>query len=318
MVDSHPEIAVLPEGGWFGTWFEHGMGLTKDGCVTREIVPMLLKTHKNIDLGATAGDLYAMVEPEGKVAYADFVSNLFARCGRKRGKGQVGSKNPDYLRHLPTLRRLWPQAKFVHIIRDGRDVCLSASARWRGKPEFRGFPFFLYEKPDRIFDDWKEDPVITCGLWWEWTVRLGREFGATLPANMYYEMRYEQLVANPRQESEDLCEFLGIPFSESMLRHEENFTPRRGGDGKILHASVALPVTPGLRNWRSEMEPKEVERFEAAAGMLLDELGYPRADLPRAAYLHEAARIREIFERVAGAPVAPRRSPSATIPQLVH
>jgi hypothetical protein len=320
MVDSHPQIAVMPEGGWFGTWFEHGNGITPDGFVTQEIVPLLQRTHKNIDLGATTLELYAMVEPEGQVLYSDFVSDLFCRVGRKRGKALVGSKNPDYLRHLPTLRRLWPQAKFVHIIRDGRDVCLSARERWTAKANFRGFPFFLYEKPDRIFDDWTEDPVATTALWWEWTVRLGREFGAALPSGMYHEMRYETLVAQPGASSAALCAFLGIPFHEAMLRHQENFKPRRGGNGTILHANVGRPVTAGLRDWRSQMAREELERFEAVAGPLLDELGYERAiDPPDATALRDAARIRRAFEQLTqSAAPPPRVSPADKYTQLVE
>jgi hypothetical protein len=286
--------------------------------VTREIVPLLQKTHKNIDLGATTHDLNEMIEPEGKVLYSDFVSELFSRHGIKRGKTLVGSKNPDYLRHLDTLRHLWPQAKFVHIIRDGRDVCLSASARWRGKDDYRGFPFLLYEKPDRIFDAWTEDPVTTTALWWEWTVRLGREFGAALPPGTYHEMRYEDLVAAPEAQSAALCDFLDIPFHEAMLRHEENFKPRRGGDGAILHANVGLPVTAGLRDWRSQMARDELERFEAAGGPFMDELRYERAiataDTQK---VEKAARIRKAFEQLARTPPRQRRGSTAQKPQLV-
>jgi hypothetical protein len=318
MVDSHPQIAVMPEGGWFGTWFEHGAGVTADGFVTREIVPLLLKTHKNIDLGATAHELYAMVEPEGEVLYSDFISDLFCRCGRKRGKTLVGSKNPDDLRHLNTLHQLWPHARFVHIIRDGRDVCLSASARWRGKNDFRGFPFLLYEKPDRIFDTWTEDPVTTTALWWEWTVRLGRDFGASLPAGMYYEMRYEDLVACPEAESVALCDFLGLPFHDAMMHHQENFKARRGADGAILHASVGRPVTAGLRDWRTQMAREELERFEVAVSPFMDELNYERAiSRPAAAQVKDAFRIRKIFEQLARTPAAHRRGPVAAHPQLV-
>jgi Sulfotransferase family len=303
MVNSHPQIAVMPEGGWFGTWYEQGTGLTSRGFATRELVPLVLRTHENVDLGATPEQLYAMVEPEGAVPYADFVAFLFNRCGKSRGKALVGSKNPDYLRHLPTLHRLWPRAKFVHIVRDGRDVCLSASARWEGKPDFRGFPFLLDEKPDRIFDRWTGDPVTTTALWWEWTVRLGRDFGAMQPPHLYYEMRYEGLVTDPETECRQLCNFLGIPFDEAMLRHHETFTPRRGGDGAILHASVGLPVTAGLRDWRRQMDPAELERFEAAAGSLLDELEYERAFAhPKPGSVQEAARLRSLLHGLAAAP----------------
>jgi len=303
MLNSHPEIAVMPEGGWFGTWYEMRLGVSHEGFAKRELVSRVLRTHKNIELGATPEELEAMVEPEGEVRYADFVSNLFDRCGKARGKALVGSKNPDYLRRLPTMHRLWPQAKFVHIIRDGRDVCLSVSTRWRNKPDFRGFPFFLYEEPDRIFDGWTKDPVASAALWWEWTVRLGRDFGASLPAGMYHELRYESLVADPEAESRAICTFLGIPFHDAMLRHEETFTPRRAKDGSIMHANVGKPVTAGLRDWRNQMDPAELDRFEAMSGSFLEELGYERAvPRPKPESLQEAAQISATFRSLVSPP----------------
>jgi hypothetical protein len=319
MVNSHPQVAVMPEGGWFGTWYELRLGVSPEGFATPGLTTRVLRTHKNIDLGTTEADLEAMVQPEGKVRYSDFVSALFDRCGKARGKALVGSKNPDYLRRLPTLHHLWPQAKFVHIIRDGRDVCLSLSKRWKDKPDFRGFPLFLYEEPDRIFDGWTKDPVATTALWWEWTVGLGRHFGASLPRGMYHEMRYEDLVADPERESRALCDFLGVPFDDAMLHHEETFVARKTKDGSILHASVGKPVTAGLRDWRSQMEASEIDRFEAMAGAFLDELGYERmAAQPSAESVRAAAEIRAAFRSLtasqhasAAEKTAPTYAPSA-------
>lgn len=299
----------MPEAGWFGTWCEQGIGVTPQGFVTVDLIPNLLRTFKNVDLGLTAEDLFEMFESGKQILYSNFVSTIFDRYGAERGKPLGGSKNPDYLRHLPTLHRLWPDAKFIHIIRDGRDVCLCASNRWKGKPDFSGFPFLLYENPDRIFDGWKEDPITTTALWWERNVSLGRDFGRSLGPRMYYEMRYEALVAHPQRECMAVCEFLGLPFDSAMLRHQENFRPRRGPDGAVLHAHVALPITPGLRNWRTEMPAAELERFEAAAGPFLDELCYTRGiQQPQTKDLDEAARIRGLFDQVASSTKQPARS----------
>src|SRR5260370_4121670 len=80
-----------------------------------------------------------------------------------------------------------------------------------------------------------------------------------------------------------------------MLRYQEGLTKSDPGlDAK--HAWI--PITPGLRNWRSQMPTEDVERFEAAAGDLLDELGYPRAvPCPRTESLESAAGIRNFLAR---------------------
>jgi hypothetical protein len=300
MLDSHRSIAIMQEAGWFGTWYEQGMGVTPQGFVTRDLIPNVLRTSKNIDLGLSKEELLEMFGSGEQILYGDFISAIFDRYGAARGKQLAGTKNPDYLRHLPTLHGLWPEAKFVHIVRDGRDVCLCSSDRWKAKPDFQGFPFLLYESPDQIFDDWNEDPVTTTALWWELNVRLGRDFGRSLGPTMYYEMGYEALVARPQDECLALCEFLGLPLDTAMLHHEVNFKPRRGPGGTIRHARVGLPITSGLRNWRTEMVSAELRRFEAAAGSLLDEIGYERGiERPQTKDLDDANRIRSLFNQVA-------------------
>jgi hypothetical protein len=89
---------------------------------------------------------------------------------------------------------------------------------------------------------------------------------------LYYELRYESLVANPSEECTKLCAFLGLPFDEAMLRFherpEEGINPPQGSEWQ--------PVTAGLRDWRTQMTAEDAERFEAAAGDLLAELAYAR------------------------------------------
>jgi hypothetical protein len=195
----------------------------------------------------------------------------------------VGNKTPAYVRSIPGLHALWPEAKFVHIIRDGRNVCLSVT-NW--------------DKADRNagrYATWEEDPVSTTALWWERKARLGRESGASLEPELYHEVRYEKLVSRPEEELADLCDFLEISYDNAMLRfHEGRQRAKPGLDAK----KAWLPATPGLRDWRSQMPSEDIARFEAAAGELLDELGYPRAvpDPPRE-MLGNAARLRVSFVR---------------------
>ena len=104
-------------------------------------------------------------------------------------------------------------------------------------------------------------------------------------------MRYEALVADPAGECTKLCTFLGLPYADTMLEFHEGRTKTKPG----LDAKRAwLPITRGLRDWRSEMPTEDLERFEAAAGDLLDELGYERAFLnPGPQVLEHATEIRD-------------------------
>jgi hypothetical protein len=80
-----------------------------------------------------------------------------------------------------------------------------------------------------------------------------------------------------------------------MLRFHEG--RRRADDGRDAKTAW-LPITPGLRDWRAQMAADDVERFEAVAGALLDELDYPRAaPHPRTEVVAYAAGIRDQFAR---------------------
>lgn len=281
IVDAHPEIAVIHETQWVPRWYEKRVGLTADGEVTPELVRRIVEHRRfgrmQLDPAAVAGLLGA----DRAVHYRRFVSELFDLHGQAKGKRLVGEKSPGYVRHIPTLHELWPDAKIVHLIRDGRAVCLSARS-WR--------------KAERIlgrFPTWTEDEVTTAALWWEWHVRLGREAGAKLDRGGYLETSYEALVAEPAAECARLCDFLEVPYDGAMLRFHEGRT--RTGPG--LSAKAAwLPVTPGLRSWETQMPADEVERFEAAAGPLLSELGYPRAvPAPPDGAVERADRLRSEF-----------------------
>jgi hypothetical protein len=109
-------------------------------------------------------------------------------------------------------------------------------------------------------------------LWWRWQVKRGREAGARLGPAHYLEVRYERLVDRPVQELARVAAFLNVPFAVEMLTYYEG--KKRYEEG-LSAKSAWLPPTSGLRDWRTQMAPENIEVFEALAGDLLEELGYP-------------------------------------------
>jgi hypothetical protein len=282
ILDAHPHLAICPETFWVVYFFKKRIGLTQEGQVTPELIFQLLTYYKFYRMKAAKADLDKLLERERSISYAAFVTGVFDHYGEYWHKPLVGDKTPDYVRNLPTLHSLWPQAKIVHLIRDGRDVCLSA-INWK-------------RKTDRLksqFTTWEKHPVTTAALWWDWHVRKGLEDSRSLVPEHYFELRYESLIAQAEEECCRLCDFLGLPLEESMLKfHEGRIKSEPGLDAK----NAWMPITAGLRDWRTQMTPEDIERFEAAAGDLLDELGYSRA-VPKPAIpaLEEAAEVRKIF-----------------------
>jgi hypothetical protein len=287
LLDGHPQIAITPETHWIPGWFHDrsDKGITPEGRVSKKLLRKLYAHPRFAELGVRPKKSHFRVPGEGRVSYARFVSSLFDLYGERQGKPLVGDKTPGYALELPTLNALWPAARFVHLVRDGRDVSLSILNWERAKNWGPG------EGAAR-FRTWAEDRLGTAALWWEWHVRLARESGTGLGPALYHEVRYEALVSKPENECQSVCAFLGVP-SEALLRiYEER--ARENADRADKHPWMS--VTRGLRDWQYQMPPPEVECFEAVAGRLLDELGYPRA-FPRPApgLRDHAARLRKLF-----------------------
>jgi hypothetical protein len=281
IMDAHPQVAVLPEINWITDHFREKKWLWHRGQATAAHVASLIDHYRFRECEFRAKEFEGLLRPEGSVPYKIFLERLFSLFGRNMGKPLVGNKTPEYVRRLPRLHVLWPQAKFVHLIRDGRNVCLSVLS-WNHAQRVAG-----------RYGTWLEDPVSTTALWWRRKVELGREGAQELGSGLYYELRYEDLVAQPAEECAKLCSFLGVAYDDRILHFHEGRMRAEPG----LNAKDAwLPITPGLRDWRSQMTSEDVERFEAVAGDLLDQLGYPRAfPSPCPTSLQRAEEIRQRF-----------------------
>jgi LPS sulfotransferase NodH len=278
LMDAHPLLAIAPEMHWITNAFKRSRWNARQCLVTTEMLGALAAHEMFPQLEVGREDFLRLVSSDKPIKGAKFLTRFFGLYRRTKGKLLVGSKTPAYVRRLEALHALWPETKFVHLIRDGRAVCLSV-LDWNHAERTAG-----------RYATWAQDPVTTAALWWERKVQLGREGGRLLGPGLYCEVRYESLVADPAKECASLCAFLGVPYEAAMVRFHEG----RARTDQPDHPW--RPIMPGLRDWRSQMPADALERFEAAAGNLLDQLGYPRAN-PHArpdAERH-AASIRRLF-----------------------
>src|SRR5688572_8645643 len=241
--DAHSELAVAPEQHWLPRYWLQRIGITPEGMVTGDLLDMLLADRRFELLELPFKRVAELVENGPPTHYARFVAELFDLYGEVKGKRLVGEKTPKYVRYLSTLHSLWPHAKVVHLIREGRDVALSL-VEWSKA-----------ERNVGRFSSWEEDAVTTAAIFWEWNVRLGQEARRFLGPERYCELRYEALVADPERECRKLCDFLELAYEPAMLRFHEGRTRSKPG----LSAKKAWqPVTAGLRNWRQQMAPGDL------------------------------------------------------------
>lgn len=198
----------------------------------------------------------------GPLDFASFVERVFGSYREAFGVSLVGDKSTGgYVRRPDLLRRYCPGARLLHLVRDGRDVCLS----------MLGWP-----KAGRAagrFRTWPDEPVATSAAWWRWQVLSAIARGRPLGTDAYREIRYEELVDEPERVCRESCSFVGIPFDAAMVGFASGRTDPTPG----LSANRAwMPPTRGIRDWRRDMPARDIELFEAIAGDALDCLGYAR------------------------------------------
>jgi hypothetical protein len=162
-----------------------------------------------------------------------------------------------YMQHLRLLERLWPGARFVHLIRDGRDAATSFLAM-----------------PEGIVTKTWAHPRGAAGFACQWRteVTAARALGGRVGPR-YHELRYEELVREPERELRAICAFADLEYEPGML----GYVGEVDLDAKPHQQRLAQAPTPGVRNWRSEMSPEDARAFDEIAGDVLRELGYELA-----------------------------------------
>ncbi len=227
------------------------------------------------DWGITPDDVRPRLH-EGMTT-SEAIAAIFETYAERQGKPRWGDKTPLYMQQLPLLERLFPDAIWVHLVRDGRDAALS----FLELPE--GFSGKTWARPGTVPQfaaRWRTEILAAQ--------RLGRHAGSR-----YLELRYEDLVADPERELRRICEHASLAWEAEMLDHT------RPSDTAHMpeHRNLAQPPTPGLRDWRSQMSREDALAFEEVAGDVLKSAGY---ELLAPAVGYPAARGRLELARFAG------------------
>ena len=200
--------------------------------------------------------------------YRDLVSAPFEAYAEVMEKPRWGDKTPDYVHHLRELLELFPGARVIHVIRDGRDVAASLAERPFGPPS----------------------PVVGAFRWRRY-VRAGLRAGRWLGPERYLEVRLEDLIREPERVARGICAFLGEEYDPGMLDYPSRFPAEHFGPNDP-HKNLALPPTPGLRDWRAGVSEREARAVEAVCHDLLERLGYEVPGPPSPAALASAYLLR--------------------------
>lgn len=257
MVSSHPEISICPETLSLQTLVEQ--------CPVRgELTESQTEHLKHIilsdaKLGAWRIDCDRYLDEVRRyesITLRAAIEHMlkFWRDATRPSAHIIGNKKEFYLKYAELIMEMFPNARFVSIVRDGRAVVSS-----------------MIRHIDVLRDN-----VHRSVLMWRWLVHRGRNLAIRYPAS-FREVRYETLVENPEATCREICEFIGVPYSAQMLAYHGSDVRARGvlqgHDEK--HRFTEQQVT-GERTdrWREELTAEQIRVIELLAGRELEMCGY--------------------------------------------
>lgn len=172
--------------------------------------------------------------------YPALVNNFLLQKQKRDNKPIVGATVHHKFHHLI---KIWPKAKFIHILRDGRDVARSnIMMGWAGNM-FTGVELWIIAE------------------------RLWQKLSTQLAPEQHITIRYEELIQNPEKVLTQICDFIGVAFDKAMFDYAK-------------HTTYSLPDPKIVERWRKQLINYEIQLAESKIATLLTERGYPLSGLP--------------------------------------
>jgi Sulfotransferase family len=263
MLDAHPEMCIPPETGFIPAASKLSSNATD---LRREFFRVITRFETWEDFNLSPDEFYQAlnIKPFNRSAGIRAFYRLYAA---RFAKTRWGDKTPSYSSQMPEIEAVLPEARFIHLIRDGRDVALSVRPLW-----------FAPGKDIRtIARDWKNRI--------EETRYLSRN------CRHYLEIHYENLVRHTESELRKICVFIKLDYHPQMLNYFngarkrlDEIKTRYRSDGNLLISkeerlfnqrfTSSPPDCSRIFRWKHEMTREEQREFETEAGDLLKTLGY--------------------------------------------
>ncbi|HJT43770.1 MAG TPA: sulfotransferase [Rhizomicrobium sp.] len=253
LLDSHSQILGLPETPWVCGAYGGSLSL-------RQLLVDLMDGPYGI-VRNIAGIERADVLSAG----AGFLEALFAPALRARGKKEIAFKTPSDIPHLEFLTALLPQARYIHITRDGRDVALSQLSK-KGSffLELRGYRRFSYANVLQRWVDWEQKAHAVLS-------RQGLRV---------FHLRYEDLIADPEGQMRRVLAFLNLPFEPAMLDYaaqSHDYPKWEAGSTDVAQRGNVSDRSVG--KWRTGKKSVEMLHALMRHDQALVRLGYPPSEL---------------------------------------
>nr|BFD66486.1 sulfotransferase [Bdellovibrio sp. HAGR004] len=208
LLTSHRDVVVPPEAG-FLVWLSNKYGDwnsfdSNSSSAVLSYVNDLFGTKKFETWGLNKSDVITQIAKNKPSSYSELSSCIYHSYAKKIAKEVLywGDKNNFYLNHIEELNRLYPGAKYIHIVRDGRDVACSYLDMGRRTYKSQYAPQ-LPQKIEEIASQWRNN-----------VLKIERDLKKC--SSVFLTIRYEDLVNKTDEELHNICDFLGIEFQNEM------------------------------------------------------------------------------------------------------
>jgi len=241
MLDAHPHICCGPE------W---------------QLLPLIAEGYQMM-----SGPLAAVMHSYGNTSadlqrhFRRFIAGLAENFLRASGKRRWAEKTPHNVLGMVSLGEIFPKARFLHVVRDGRDVaCSLVTMAWRDPITQQKAPYV--------------ENIANAACYWRDVVTEARKQAqAPVLAGRVLEVRYEDLVLHTEATLRRIVRFLDEPWDEAMLSYHTHDRSHEPAEANF--AQVQQPVSAGsIGRWRRDMTPADRAAFQVHAGGLLQQLGY--------------------------------------------
>ncbi|MEL6739344.1 MAG: sulfotransferase [Planctomycetota bacterium] len=245
-----PGVTIPPETHFMNiTWQRRGKmpDLRTDAGWERAVTAVRARTVQDeIELSDASFDRRVESCPR---TYADLLRAWLDAIGDHEGARVVGEKSPGHTAFVTELAAAMPGAKFIHIVRDPRDVVLSQK---------------------EVFGR----PAILSALRWRLDLRHHHDAERLLPRDRYRLVKYEDLVADPESAIRPLAEFLGLTYSDEMINPGER--DKAGFSSMETHKLQTLEkVTTGrIGRYKGKLSKGDIAATERLCAELMRGLGY--------------------------------------------
>ena len=250
MLDAHPAVAIAPETRFVRHfWFQREQyGPLDNDDNYRALIQALLERAASIKMELDVDD-FCVAAQSIERSYPNLFNLLLCHFGKKQAVLRVGEKTPQHLLHMQTLQEFFPQARFIHIIRDPRAVVSS----WRKVP-------------------WSRGSIHGDARVWQRYMATAQQFPPTNGA--LHTLHYEALITNPEASLQAICDFLDLPFDKAMLNyHRKN--QEKVNIVEPWKSNASKPINPEtLTLWQQEMSAEDIATVELIAKEEMAKLGY--------------------------------------------